>query len=374
MTKTGKIVVAIIIIVVVIWLGYYVSSKQQALNESVKIGVILPLTGGAAIYGLSAKEGIDLALGELNNNQIELIFEDSQCNPEKAVSAARKLIDVNGIKVIIGHICSSAALAVAPITEANKVILFSPGASSPDLTYAGDYVFRNRQDISGEVSETAKIVKDFGISNIGIIYVNNDYGIASRNIFKEKFTELGGKILIEESYQQESVDFRTQLTKIKEVNPEAIFLVGLINESAIIVKQSHELGVQSQFFSTIGIEGKELIEIAGPAAEGIIYTAPFFDVNSNESTVKEFVDNFKTMYQKDPTYVFAANGYDALKILDLVINQCGKIDSDCIRDELYKIENFKGASGITTFNEYGDVTKPVMVKTIKNGEFILYEK
>jgi len=371
MKKIWILIIVIVIIIVAIVIFY-----KPKPREVIKIGVVLPLSGSASTYGISAKEGIDLALEELNATQkrkIELIYEDDQCNPEKAVDAAQKLINVDSVRIIIGHICSSAALAVAPIAEKNKVILFSPGASAPDYKNAGDYIFRNRQDISDEVSKTAEIVKNFNINKIAMIYVNNDYGVSSKDIFTKRFEELGGKVELAESYQQDATDFRTQLTKIKKAEPEAMFLAGLIKESATIIKQSSELGLKVRIFSTIGVEGKELLEIAGPAAEGIIYSAPFFDVKSTDPIVKEFINRYKEKYKKDPTYVFAANGYDALEILNSAVKKCDT-NTDCIKDQLYKIKDYPGASGMTTFDQNGDVSKPIMIKTIKNGQFVPYEE
>ena len=363
------ILIGILIIITIVLINF--SMKNQ--EEVIEIGVILPLSGNAAVYGLSAKEGIELALQDLDN-KYQLIYEDSQCNSEKAVSASQKLINIDNVKMIIGHICSSAAMAVAPIAEQNKVILLSPGASTPELTNAGDYIFRNRQSISGEVSKVAEVShNDFNINKMGIMYVNNDYGVGAKNIFKKKFEELNGEILSIESYEQDSTDFRTPLTKIKQVRPEAIFLAGYIKESAIIIKQATELNLETQFFSTMGVEGQELLDVAGPAAEGIIYTAPSFDVKSNESSIREFINKYKVKYGKEPTYIFAATGYDALKILDLGIEKC-KTDTNCIKNRLYSIENYPGVSGLTTFDEYGDVNKPVMIKTVKNGQFVPYEE
>ncbi len=374
MAKTSKIIIGIIIAVIVIGGIWYEANRKPAEKGVIKIGVILPLTGNAATYGVSAKEGIDLALEELNvaqKRKLELVYEDDQCDPEKAVSAAQKLINIDNVKIIIGHICSSAALAVAPIAEKNKVILFSPGASTPEYKNAGDYIFRNRQDISNEVIKTAEIVRNFKADKIAIIYINNDYGLASRKVFSEKFKKLGGDVIAEENYQPDSTDFRTQLIKIKKVKPNGIFLAGQIKDSAMVIKQASELGIKTQFFSTIGVEGKELIEIAGPAAEDIIYTSPFFDVKSNETVVKNFIDKFKQKYKKEPTYVFAANAYDALMILNLIIKKCGD-NTDCIKNELYKIRDYPGVSGKTTFDEYGEVDKPLMIKTVKNGQFVPY--
>ncbi len=371
MSKALKIILGIVILVIIVGLVFVFGGEKKE-KEAIKIGVILPLTGGASVYGVSAKEGIDLAMEDVDLN-IGLIYEDSQCSPEKSVSAIKKLIEVDEVKVIIGHICSSAALATVPITEENKVILFSPGASSPKLTNAGEFFFRNRQSILEEVHKVAEIVKNFNIKKAAVIYVNNDYGAAAKDIFVEQFDNSERNIVAIEAYQQDTTDFRSQLTKIKQQEPEAIFLAGLIKESPLIIKQSAELDIKSQFFSTIGIEGKELLEIAGDAAEGIIYTAPYFDIQSKDDVVRKFIEKYKTKYNKEPTYVFAANGYDALKILELVIKKCN-INTDCIKNRLYEIKNYPGVSGLTTFDENGDVSKPTMIKTIKNGQFVPYKK
>jgi len=149
MTNTSKIILWLLVIIVVIIGIWYGVSRKPAEEEPIKIGAVLPLTGTESSWGADAKEGIELAVEEINsrggikNKKIEIIYEDGQCKPEPAVTAAQKLINVDRVSVIIGEICSSATLAIAPITETAKVVLISPGSASPKITEAGDFIFRN---------------------------------------------------------------------------------------------------------------------------------------------------------------------------------------------------------------------------------------
>jgi len=347
-------------------------------EEVIKIGVVLPLTGTAANYGIDTKKGIDLALEEINKEgvngkKLELIYEDDKCQSKESLSVFEKLIHIDGVKVIVGHVCSASAMAAAPLAEQNRVVVISPGASTPDLKYAGDYVFRTRQSISKESETLAELAYDLlNMRRIAIIHINDDYGLGAKKVIEKRFEELGGEIIAIENYEKSSTDFRTQLTKVKALNPEAIIIVTFIEDGANLAKQARELGITTQILSTIGIESPDTIEIAGDTVEGIIYVRPAFDVKSEDPTIKEFVNNFRKKYDSDPLFVFSANGYDALKLAASAIEKCG-YDSECIKEELYKVKNYPGVGGLITFDEYGEVNKPMIVMTIRNGEFVMYE-
>jgi len=211
-------------------------------KEEIKIGVMTPLTGESAKYGQDIKRGYDLATEEINEKggiqgkKLLLIYEDDEGKPDKAVSAAQKLIQRDKVSVILGALWSSPTLAVAPIAEKNKVVLLSSGSSSPKITDAGDYIFRNEISEAYGAKESAKLYFNAGFKKIATIYINNDYGIGVRDITKEIYEQLGGVVTTSEAFEQDEKDFRTQLLKIKETNPEAILIVSY-KEAILILKQ-----------------------------------------------------------------------------------------------------------------------------------------
>lgn len=367
-------VVIIIIIIVAVGIWYGVSRKP---TETIKIGAILPLTGKAASYGESAKAALDLALEEINKEggtkrrMIELIYEDSQGQPQIGVTAANKLITLDGVKIILGPVMSSVTLAVAPIAEGNKVILISV-SSSPDITYAGDYIFRNREKATHQSEKMAEFLfNELGIKEIATLYMNDDTGKGHHSTLVENFEKLGGKILLSETYEPGSVDFRTNLTKIKAVNPKVVHLASKPKDMGLILKQAKELGLEAQFVSTSGGEGKEVIELAGEAAEGLIYTYPSGD--PDDFRVADFYRKYEEAYKKGQKE-WGALSYDSLKIIAVVIEKCkDPADTTCLKEKLYQVKEYYGASGKTSFDEYGDAKKEVILKTIKNGQFVSYE-
>lgn len=344
--------------------------------EEIKIGSVLPLTGDAAKYGASAKKAIDLAVQEINlaggikGSKIIVIYEDDQASPDKGVSAFQKLITVDKVPVVIGAMPSSVTLAMAPIAEKNKVVLFSPASSNPKVTEAGDYIFRNDvSDVFEGVKMAEEVWERLGLKKVAVLYINNDYGAGIKDVFIRRFEELGGKIVDVETFEQGATDFRTQLTKIKQSNPEASYIVGY-KEQIQILKQYKELAIKAQILATIMLEDPEIIQKVGDAAEGAIYTYRAYDPQSGQKEVTEFVENFKTKYGIEPDN-WAAQCYDALKIVVLAIKR-GGYTSEGIKNSLYRIRDFPGVSGLTTFDENGDVIKPIILKTVKDGKFVIF--
>ena len=343
------------------------------------IGAICPLTGDAAVYGAWFKKGLDLAVeeinaaGGINGIKVKIIYEDSRALPEDGVSAMSKLVNIQKVPVVIGAMASSVTLAVAPIAERTKTVLISPASSSPKITQAGDYIFRNWPSDLFEGREMADFAySELGIKKIAILYINNDYGLGIKEVFEKHFERLGGEIIITERYEQGGTDFRTQLTKIKDRQPEAIYLPTMAKEAGLILKQAKEIGVKSRFLSIMGIEAPTMLEIAGDAAEGVIYSYPGFDPDSPYDIVQEFQEKYKVKYG-EKAEAFAAHAYDAMKIVALAIER-GGYTPEGIKDALYKIKDFPGVAGLTTFDENGDVIKQVMIKIIKEGKFHIYSK
>jgi branched-chain amino acid transport system substrate-binding protein len=353
-------------------------SKKQPESKEIKIGVIAPFSGESAKYGEDIKRGYDLAAEELNagggikGGKIKLIYEDDEGKPDKAVTAAQKLIQKDKVIAILGPLWSSPTLAVAPIAEKNKVVLLSSGASSPKLTDAGDYIFRNEVSDSYGAEQTAKRFLELGFKDIAILYVNNDFGVGQKDVTEQVYTKEGGKILIAESFEQDAHDFRTQLSKIKEANPPAIFIVGY-KETILILQQMRELGIKAQILSVALFEDPEILEKVGNIAEGAIYTYyGTFDPNSNNEWIQRFVKRFKEKYGTNPQY-YAPLGYDAVKILALAIEKGGD-NSESIKNALYSIRDFPGLSGSNSFDKNGDVEKPIILKQVKNKKFMFYSR
>ena len=359
----------------VLLLALFVVSCSKK-EETIKIGTVLPLTGSAAVWGQNAKKGIELAFDELQKSneafagKIEVIFEDSKSDPIEAVSAIKKLIDINKIQVVIGDIASSNVLAMAPIAEKSKVVLLSPGASNPQISSAGEYIFRNWQSDALEAKVDAQFAfKTLKYRKMAILYVNNAYGVGLESVFVEEFTKLGGAITISEQFKQESTDMRSQLNKIRSMKPDAIYLPGYPPEMAIILKQSKELGIAFPMLSVQAFDDPQIVEIAKEAAEGVIFSIPMPPDTTN-TIVRTFIASYRTKFKQEPG-VCSNTGYDAFRIVIWALQEKARTGEQ-IREEFLKLKDFPGAAGLTTFDENGDVVRPFIFMVTKSAKFIPY--
>lgn len=345
-----------------------------AQKEEIEIGAVLPLTGSASVWGQNAKMGLDIALKEINDSRgisgsmVNLLYEDSESDPTKAVSALQKLININKVQVVIGDIASSSVLAMAPIAELQQVILLSPGASNPEISKAGDFIFRNWQSDALEGQVDADFAyKTRGYRRMAVLYVNNAYGGGLRTVFEEYFKKLGGQIVSSEGFEQGSTDIRSQFSRIAAAKPDAIFMPGYPPEMGAALKQAKEMGLKIQVLSVQAFDDPQILQIAGDAAEGVIFSVPKPPDTSN-TIVSNFIQKYKQTYDKEPG-VCSDTGYDALRIIAWAMAN-GARSSQEIKDQLLKLKDFPGAAGSTTFDENGDVLKPFIFKTVENGKFI----
>lgn len=362
---------AVGLLAVVIW----VSGRDE--NDAVKIGAILPLTGSAAPYGQNAKRGIELSLSEinsqggLNGKPLQVLYEDSKTEPKEAVAALRKLHHAQGVRFIIGDINSTGVLAMAPIAEREHIILLSPGASNPKISDAGEYVFRNWHSDALE----GKVGAEYAYSKMGwkraaVLYVNAAYGAGLAETFRSEFHKLGGKIVAYEAYPQDATDMREQISRILAAKPKGIYLPGWPKEMSVALRQLDELGWEGPVMSAQGFDDPSILELAGSAAEGVVFSVPQEPEPGNK-LVKHFNQEYGERYDKEPG-VCSASGYDALRIFAHAIKSTGP-DVEAVRQVLSNLRDFPGAAGPISFDEHGDLLKPFSFKRVTNGRFAKFK-
>lgn len=347
-------------------------------EKEIKIGAILPLTGDGAVYGIKEKEGIELAVEENNatggirGKKIKVIFEDSKGEPARAVSAVQKLISQDKVNVVIGDAFSSPTLAIVPIIDKNKVILMSPTASNPKLSNSSEYFFRVWPSDVAEGAVAANLaVKKLNLKKLAILYGNNDYAIGLKEVFSKTIKELGMEILLTEVYNEGDSDFRAQLTRIKKLSPDGIYLAGYAKEFAKILVQAKELNIKSQFVSCGTFHEPEILKISGMAAEGVVFVQPYFDRASNDINIQKFVKSYENKFGSEAG-VYAAHGYDAANVVIHAMKKGGTTSSE-IKNILNNIKDFPGATGSITFIKGGDVIKPMRIMMVKGGHFVTFE-
>lgn len=345
-------------------------------DGSIKIGAIFPLTGGSAYQGKSFRQGIELAMEEINANggidgkKLEILFEDDKGIPAEGVNAAQKLITQDKVSAILGNFNSSVTLAVRAVTEREKVVQLTPGSTADDVTEPGHpYMFRNIMPNSFQAPELAKFtIEELGLKNIAIIAENTDYGRSGAEQFEQMAEQLNGNVLTVEYYNQGDKDFYASLTKIKNMNPDAVFISGLLTEGAQILKQARDLKLETQWLGLGGFTNDNFPTLAEGAAEGMIHVS-YFEPDAYEyfPDSKEFVENYEKKYGYKPD-MYAANAYEATYILAEAIKMAGSDDREKIREAMTQIKDLPGICGPTTFDENGQAQKGLVFVKIENGK------
>lgn len=345
-------------------------------KKQIRIGAILPLTGDAANYGNGLKKGMDLAIMEINsdstNAQIQIIYEDDKGIPTVGISAYNKLKSIDKVYFIIGGMFSNVALSIAPIVEKDSIILMSPTASAVEFSKFGDHVFR----IYPSDSYDGDFLADFSFNklqskSVAIVTVDAASTVEISKVFSDKFKSLGGKISSTNNYKRGERNFRTILQKLKSDSSEVVFIPGYIDDIATLLKQSKELGLNKIYLSISTVYDKKLIEIAGAAADGLIFSAPAYDANNVNSETKEFVKLYTEINNTTPD-ILAAYGYDVVKISYKAISNSPKRNLSEIITNLYETKDFPGVTGNTSFDKNGDVVKQLKILTVRNGAFVEY--
>ncbi len=360
MKKQNKIYWIVAVVVIIVLVVFLSLNNKEKINEKIKIGALVPLTGDVASWGEAMKKGFDLALVDSGIKNVELIYEDDKCEPATGVTATHKLIDVDKVTAVAGTTCSSVTLAIAPIFEQNKTILMAIGSSAPDITNSGDYIFRMWPSDNYEASLMGKYISGLQDNqNLSVLYSNNDYGLGFKNALEEEYKKSGKTILFSEPFKKGDSDLRTQLTKIKELKTDGIFLIGVPADLKIILKQIAEMNIESQLFSTVNIIEPQILSESTVPVDGIVYG----ELEMSQDLKQKLIDS----YGNEGESVLASSfAYDGMMLILNSIKECGG-NSSCIKNELYKVKGYEGVSGITSFDKNGDpVDRNFIIKTIKN--------
>lgn len=378
---SARISIGLLLIVSLIFIGCDQSGSGGSAGNTIKIGHVASLTGDTATFGTSADEGIRLAMQEINakggvlGKQIEIITEDDRSLADEAKTVANKLITRDRVVAILGEIASPRSIAIAPICEDAKVPMLSPGSTNPRVTEGFQYVFRNCfiDPFQGTVMANFGMKpapEGLGLKKFAVLYpVNSDYGVGLRDYFKDAVKKNGGQIVEDLAYtEKQDVDFRGQLTKIKNVNPDAIFVSGYYTEAGLIAKQARELGITVPLMGGDGWDSDQTVKIGGKAVEGS-YFSNHYSPDEDRQEVKEFVSSYKAKYNGKTPDAMAILAYDAMRIMADAIERAGGTDGSKIRDALAATKDFPGASGITTIDENHNAKKSAVILRIQDGQF-----
>ena len=325
------------------------------------IGVMESVTGPGQTYGAVAVQAKQLAVeeinaaGGINGRMLELIVEDSKCAAQDSITAYRKLTDVDGVKIILGTSCSGAMLGAAPLAEEDGVIMFSGLATNPDIADAGDYIFRTALNDLQLGIDTGNVIWADGARKLATITEATDYAEGVRRTSVEQFQKRGGELAAEERYASDITDFRTQLTKLLNADPDALHIASQAEFSGgTIIKQARELGYDGPIYSEIVPVGATALEIAGDAATGV--KAILADLDPSNSTAQEVLANFRERYDYVTLAWYLGSAYDDVYIAAECLKKTNDDqDADGFRDCMYDI-TWSGAIGDNySFDEKGEV-------------------
>ena len=341
-----------------------------------KIGVMESLTGPGETYGTVANQAKQMAVDEINEaggingREIELVVEDSKCSAQDAITAYNKLTDVEGIKIILGTSCSGAMLGAAPLAEEDGVVMFSGLATNPDIAEAGDYIFRTSMSDAQLGIDTGNLLWADGIRTLATINEATDYAEGVRRESVAQFEKRGGQVVGEERYPTDTTDFRSQLTKLINANPDALHVAAQAEFSGgTIVKQARELGFDGPIYSDVVVVGATALEIAGDAATGVKAVTADLDPANNKAS--DVLKNFREKYGVVTLPWYLGSAYDDVYITAECLKETGDDqDADGFRDCLYDI-TWSGAIGDSySFDSKGEVVglSNLVVEVLPLGE------
>ena len=340
--------------------------------ETITIGALAPLSGDAAVYGVPFQRVAKIALDEINaaggvdGKKLEIIWEDGGCNPNTANTATKKLLEIDKVHVIYGGFCSSETLAAAPLTEAAKAILFSPGSSSPDITVAGDFVFRNYPSDSTQGKVLADYAESKEWKKVGIFSEEKDYPKGIKETFEKEFS---GETLTE-TFTEDSSDFRTQILKLKGAEVEAYFINPQTPAKAdLLLKQLQEQGITGPFLlNDVATGFQENITKYATFIEGAVGAEASYD--RSHPGVTALQTKYKELYKEDVPYMtYMTTVYDAVYIIEEALEKVNgdSTNTEGMRDFFYGIKGRKGLAGSLTIDQNGDPLSGHLLRIVKNG-------
>ena len=343
--------------------------------ETIKIGALGPLTGSVAIYGISATNGLKLAVDEINANggilgkQIELNLLDEKGDSTEAVNAYNKLVDW-GMVALIGDITSKPSVAVAEVAAQDGIPMITPTGTQLNITEAGSNIFRVcfTDPYQGEV--LAKFTKDkLGAKTVAIISNNSsDYSDGVANAFAKEAEAQGIQVVAREGYSDGDKDFKAQLTKIAQQNPDVLFVPDYYEQDGLIAIQAREVGIKSVIVGPDGWDGVvKTVDPSSYAAIEDVFFANHYSTKDSSEKVQNFIKNYKEKYNDEPS-AFSALSYDAAYILKAAIEKAGSTDKEAVAKAIKEIE-FDGITGHLTFDEKNNPIKGITIIKIVNGDY-----
>ncbi len=355
-------------------------SAQQ--GDTIKVGINTELSGAVASYGTNAANGALLAIEEINaaggvlGKQLEPLQRDCKSVADEAMSVSAALVG-EGIVAQIGPLTSGNVAGSTRVMMENQIPLLAPAATAVNVTVdektnkVRDFIFR----VCYLDSDQGRRMANFALEDLGVktaaIYgsTSDDYATGLAKYFKEEFTSKGGTIVAEEGFVNGDKDFRATLTKIKNANPEFIYVPGYYTEVAVLIKQAREMGITCPIGGGDGWDSPDMVSVAGAEALNNTFFTNHYSVEDPDPAIQKFVEAYKAKYNKLPDS-FAALGYDAARLLADAIERAGEADPIKIKEALEATKDFPGITGKMSMDENHNPVKNIVVIEYKDGNLI----
>lgn len=370
--------VYVVIAVVVVALGLGVGVSRRKGSNDIKIGANFALTGNVASFGQSALNGIKLAIDEANeqgalgDRKIVLVEADNKSDNAETTNMATKLITKDKVVAMLGPVISNNAIAAGNVAQKMKVPMLTPTATAPAVTEVGEHVFRTcfLDDFQGYAM--AEFAYDTLKSRKVAMLVNSGdpYSMGLAEYFKERFQELGGKIVAEEKYQSKDTEFRPQLTKIKGAGADMIYVPGYYEEQGNIARQAREMGINVPLTGGDGWDSGKLAEIAGAKNLNNVFFTNHYTAGDDDPAVQAFVQGYEERHGEVPD-AFAALGYETGWLLVDALKRAESLKPEHIREALASIQDVKVLRATITMGEDRNPVKDAVIVELKDGEQVL---
>ena len=343
-------------------------------SEVILLGQVGALTGGQATFGISTRNGIEMAIKEANaaggvkGKKLAIRVYDNQSKPEEAAQAATRLITQDKVVLILGDVASSNSLAMAEKAQAAGVPMITPSSTNTTVTQKGDYIFRVCFIDPCQGFVMAKFAREeLKLNKVAVLQDNKSaYSIDLSDVFTRKFTEMGGKVATTESYSQGDTDYRAQLTAIRKTQPDGIYVPGYYSEVGIIARQAREVGLKVPLMGGDGWDSDKLFELGGSAIQGS-YFSNHYSPDNPDPRVQKFIAEYKATYGAVPD-ALAALGYDAARVAIDSLKRAKDLTGPSVRDAIAQTKDFPGVAGTVTLDDNRNAVKSAVVLKVGDGK------
>lgn len=339
----------------------------------IKIGAILPLTGPVSNLGQWVKNGIDIAVSEVNSSggvsgkSIQMVYADSKADPKEGLSAFTQMLNTDNPPVYISAM-TGVTNALIPVADKNKRVLFATTVSAAGMTEKSPWVRRLFITADIDAKTMAQYAAEkLGLKKVAIVMVNDDMGLSFAGVFKNVFEFAGGKVVAEEVFEKGNTDFRSMLAKLKKIAPDGLYIVGYDNNLGVLPQQIREAKIKSTILSIGTLGQPNVLAQAGASLDDSYFTTTEFSAEAPRTEqARIFADSYNAAY-KSPANYFSSFAYDSVRIIAETMKSSGS-DPEAIRSGILKVNSYGGVTGVITIKPNGDADFPMVVRKIVNGK------